>query len=82
MTPRQALAMAQGWVCSSAQLCGSLSAELPGEPPPPGFTAAWLCEAEIRAKLSTIEGGMGCQDKCVAKWEDAEFHTILTKVGK
>lgn len=67
MTPSQAMAPAQGRVCSAAELCGSLSAELPGEPPPPGFTATWLCETKARAKLSTNRGGLGCQDKCVAK---------------
>lgn len=67
MTPSQAVATAQGRVCSAAQLCGSLSAGLPGEAPPPGFTATWLCETKVRAKLSTIGGGLGCQDKCVAE---------------
>lgn len=79
------MATAQGWVFSSAQLGGSLSAELLGQPPPPGFTATWLCETEARAKLSTISSGLRCQDKCVAKGEDAEgasYHSHRSKEMK
>lgn len=56
---------------------------LPGQPPPPGFTAAWLCETKAGAKLSTIKGRQGCQDKSVTKWENAEeaasYHTHRNK---